>query len=324
MKNLVLSFNIIAPLLIYMLIGAFLAKIGLVTDDFRQKMNKLLVKLIIPCNICRNLYVSDLSNMLDAVYVPYAVLSNMAFFFAFYFISKRFIKDPARLGSFVQGTTRGNAVIFGIPLCESVFGVGTPEMALTLAVLVPYYNTFEIVMIEACGQKAEAIRNGVEPGKTKINWKRLGKKLVTNGILWGVFMGLLINFSRLPVPEFADTVINKIGGCVSPLSFMMAGSAFSFKAAKKDSRLLAVATVFKLVLLPGIFMVLPIALGWNDKILLAMLVAFATPTAITSYPMAKAAGCDGPLASEIVAFTTGLSMFSIFLWIFCFKNFGLL
>lgn len=324
MENLILSFNIIAPLLIYMLIGAFLAKIGLVTDEFRQKMNKILVKLIIPCNICRNLYVADLSNMLKAVYVPYAVLSNMAFFFAFYFVCKHFIKDPARLGSFVQGVTRGNGVIFGIPLCEAVFGTGTAEMALTLAVLVPYYNTFEIVMIEACGQKAEAARNGVEAGKIKINWKRLGKKLITNGILWGVFFGLLINFTKLPVPEFADTVINKIGGCVSPLAFMMAGSAFSFKAAKQDSRLITIGVAIKLVFLPLVFMLPPILWGWKNEILLAMLVSFATPTAITSYPMAKAAGCDGQLASELVAFSTGLSMFSIFLWIFGFKSFGLL
>ena len=105
---------------------------------------------------------------------------------------------------------------------------------------------------------------------------------------------------------------------------MMAGSAFSFKAAKKDSTLLAIATFTKLVLIPGIFMILPIMWGWKDEVLLAMLVAFATPTAISSYPMAKAAGCDGQLASEIVAFTTGLSMFSIFIWIFCFKSFGLL
>ena len=324
MENLILSFNIIAPLLCYMLIGALLNKLGIVDEQLRTKMNKLLVKMFIPCSVFSSLYNSDLSSIGDINYIVYAVLGNMLFFFLLIAVSKRFIKDPARLGSFVQGATRGNGVIFGIPLCVAVFGEsGTLEMALMLALLVPYYNTFEVIMIEICGEKARLMREGGD-SKTKVDLKKVGKSLLGNGILWGVALGLAFNLLHIPLPAFLMTVIKGTGGCVAPIAFIMAGAAFSFKAAGENRVLLSIAVAIKLVILPAIFLILPVIWGYKDHILLCMLVAFAVPTAIASYPMAKAAGCDGDLAAEIVAFTTALSMFTMFLWIFFFKQAGIL
>ena len=328
MENLKLTFNIIAPLLCYMLLGAFFRHVGIVTEDFRNRMNKLLVKAFVPVSVFNSLSTADLSSVSDMGYILYALFANMLFFFLMIAVCGRFIKDPARRGSFIQGSTRGNGVIFGIPLAIAVFGeAGALEMALMLALLVPYYNTFEVVMIEICGEKARMLREGgqsAESGKVKVDYKKIGKSLLTNGILWGVFLGLMFNFLQLRLPPFLITVTKGIGGCVSPVAFMMAGAAFSFKAAGANRKLLSLAIAIKLVILPAIFLILPVIWGYTDKILLCMLVAFAVPTAIVSYPMAKAAGCDGDLAAEIVAFTTALSMFTMFLWIFLFKSMGML
>ena len=187
MENLILSFNIIAPLLCYMLLGALLNKIGIINEEFRNRMNKLLVTVFVPVSVFNSLSTADLSSISDINYIIYAVLANMVFFFLMVFVCQRLIKDPAKRGSFVQGATRGNGVIFGIPLAATVFGdAGALEMARMLALLVPYYNTFEGVMIEICGEKARMLREGEAPasgGKIKVDFKKIGKSLLKNGIL---------------------------------------------------------------------------------------------------------------------------------------------
>ena len=55
MENLKLTFNIIAPLLCYMLLGAFFRHVGIVTEDFRNRMNKLLVKAFVPVSVFNSL-----------------------------------------------------------------------------------------------------------------------------------------------------------------------------------------------------------------------------------------------------------------------------
>ena len=55
-----------------------------------------------------------------------------------------------------------------------------------------------------------------------------------------------------------------------------------------------------------------------------LLIVFATPTAVSSYPMAQNMGGDGPLAGQLVVFTTTLSIFTLFLFIFILRLLGLI
>ena len=71
-------------------------------------------------------------------------------------------------------------------------------------------------------------------------------------------------------------------------------------------------------------MPLSILAGFRGQSLCAMMVIFAAPSAVASYPMAVAMGADGQLAGQIVCATTILSVITIFLWTFALKSFGML
>jgi predicted permease len=332
MHNFIVTFNIVAPLALYMILGAVFRRIGLMDESFTKKINKLLMVLFIPCNTFSNLARADLSQMGGQFYVFYAVAGNLVLMVVLWGIYKLCRYEPGRLGSIVQGSARGNGVIFGIPLAEAVFGAGnTATMALMLAATVPFYNITHLAMLEICGQEqAELDRSRAEGGRIAVrnrkgpNWKVIGGSILRNGILWSVAAGLFFNFLKIPIPEFIFTVIKGSGACVTPVAFMMVGASFSFAGAGHDRKDLILATATKLVFVPCVFMVLPILQRWPAEKLLAMLVAFAAPTAIISYPMARDAGCDGELSAEIVASTVVFSMFTIFLWIFAFKHAGLM
>ena len=108
------------------------------------------------------------------------------------------------------------------------------------------------------------------------------------------------------------------------MAFITLGASFSLKSAKENRRDLILVTAVKLAVYPLIYMLLPIHWGWTGHIMGAMLLTSASPTAISSYPMARSMGCDGDLAGEIVVVTSIFSILSIFLWVFGLKQAGLL
>ena len=165
MENLIISLKVIAPLMIYMLLGVFFKRRGLISDKLNTDMNSFLVKVFLPVLMFKNIYQADLSG-LNGSFGIYAGIANIVGWCLCYFIFSRIEKDPARVGSMVQGGFRSNAVIFGIPVAESLFGVGnTVEVALAIAVCVPVYNVFSVLVLEVCGQKAQ-MQKDAAAGKT--------------------------------------------------------------------------------------------------------------------------------------------------------------
>ncbi len=333
LHNFIVTFNIVAPLALYMALGAFLRRIGFLDEEFTKKLNRLLMYVFIPCNTFNNLVKADFSQMGGQFYVLYAVAGNLVLQVVLIIIYKLCDYEPGRLGSMVQGSARGNGVIFGIPLCEAVFGPGnTATMALMLAATVPFYNISHVAMLEACGQQQAALdaeraagSDAAElPARKGPDWKAIAGSLLHNGIIWGVAIGLFFGYFKIPLPSFVMTCISGTGGCVTPVAFIMVGASFSLNSAGHNRKDLLIATLTKLVFAPAVFLILPILQHWPAEKMLAMLVAFAAPTAIISYPMARDAGCDGELSAEIVATTVVCSIVTIFIWIFFFKQAGLL
>lgn len=324
MNNLIVSLKVIAPLMIYMLMGVALKKSGKLPEKLNNDINKLLVSVFLPFLMFKNIYNADLSGI-SGGFGLYAGLATVIGWFVCFGFCSLVEKDPAKVGSMVQGMFRSNAVIFGIPVAENLFGVGnTVEVALALAVCVPVYNVLSVVILEICGQKARIAKGKAEAGKTKVNVKSILVGIAKNKLIWGALLGILVNMLHIDLPETLDTVVAGMSGVITPLAFITLGASFSLKSAKENRRDLVLVTAVKLVIYPMIYMLLPLHWGWTGHILGAMLLTSASPTAISSYPMAKAMGCDGDLAGEIVVVTSIFSILTIFLWIFGLKQFGLL
>ena len=324
MENLIISLKVIAPLMIYMLLGVCFKRRGLISDKLNTDMNSFLVKVFLPVLMFKNIYQADLSG-LNGSFGIYAGIANIVGWCLCYFIFSQIEKDPARVGSMVQGGFRSNAVIFGIPVAESLFGVGnTVEVALAIAVCVPVYNVFSVLVLEVCGQKAQMQKDAAAGKTSHIDGRHIALSVAKNKLIWGALAGLLVNFSGIDLPDSLDTVAAGMSGCVTPLAFILLGASFSLNAATKNIKAISIVTACKLVIYPLLFMILPIWWGWKGHVIGAMLLSSGAPTAISSFPMAKGMGCDGELAGEIVVVTSVFSVLTMFLWIFGLKQFGLL
>lgn len=324
MDNLIVSLKVIAPLMIYMLMGVGLKYSGKLPEKLNNDINKLLVAVFLPFLMFKNIYNADLSGI-NGSFGLYAGIATVVGWCLCFLFCSLVEKDAAKVGSLVQGCFRSNAVIFGIPVAESLFGVGnTVEVALALAVCVPIYNTLSVVVLEICGQKAAIAKGRAGAGKTKLNVGSILLGIAKNKLIWGALLGLLVNGLHLDLPDTVDTVVAGMSGVITPVAFITLGASFSLKSAKNNCRDLVLVTLVKLAIYPMFYMILPIHWGWTGHIMGAMLLTSASPTAISSFPMARGMGCDGDLAGEIVVVTSVFSILSIFLWIFGLKQFGLL
>ena len=79
----------------------------------------------------------------------------------------------------------------------------------------------------------------------------------------------------------------------------------------------------RLVIVPAVALSLAIYLGFRDIELVTLLAIFASPCAVASFAMAQQMGSDADLAGNCVVYTTGLSCFTIFCWVFVLKTLGL-
>lgn len=321
MENLILSFEIIMPLFLYMLVGVLARKMGLLPRELNDGINKLMFRVFLPVLLFKNLYLDDLSGLLNAAYIPYAMLCTVISFLALFVLFSKLEENPAKRGVLIQGAFRGNSILYGLPVAISIFGDGnTAEIAIVLAAIIPIYNILSVIVLEVCGKAAMSKTPHAGLSFQSFDWKSIGQSVATNPLIIAVLTGLIVNWSGLNFPEYIDKTINGLAGMVTPLAFVLLGAAFSLSSTIQDKKSIFLVSLLKLVIGPLVFIILPIMWGWTGQPLAAILVAFGTPTAVSSFPMAKAMNCDGDLAGEIVVVTSVISVLTMFLWIFALKQ----
>ena len=110
----------------------------------------------------------------------------------------------------------------------------------------------------------------------------------------------------------------------TPLGLVILGTSISLPSVKENTKRLIWILGGKLIVIPIIVLSIAIAMGFRGGELVIILAVFASPTAISSYPMAVEMGHDGDLAAQIVMFGTIACIFTMFLFIFALKQLGVL
>ena len=97
-----------------------------------------------------------------------------------------------------------------------------------------------------------------------------------------------------------------------------------FDKVKQNLRQLAVTLTGRLVIVPLILVPIAAIMGFRGVELLSVFIMAGAPTAVSSFTMAEQMEADGELAGQIVVFGSTFCIITIFLWIFCLKQIGLI
>ena len=312
MENLKISFEIIAPLLILMLLGGFLRKIQVFDDNTVKKMNAAIFKVFLPALIFYNLYNSSIDDVKDIGTALYAAGVILCAFLLSCVIVSIVEKDNAKRGAMVQGMCRSNFVIFGVPLCVSICGEGIAgKISVAVAIVVPLLNVLSVIVLEF-------FRGG------KPSLKKMLKGVITNPLIIASILGIIVLISGIKLPTLVEKSVGDVAKIATPLALILLGASVNLSSVKGNHKQLIIAVSGKLVIIPLAGISIAALLGMRGGDIALLIAALASPTAVSSYPMALQMESDGELAAQIVAFNTSICIVTVFLWVFVLKQLGLL
>ncbi|MBQ7154378.1 MAG: AEC family transporter [Synergistaceae bacterium] len=306
------AIRVVTPLMLLMAVGWFSRVRKWIDRPTMKEYDRLIFKVFMPVLLFKNIYDMDYSKGLawkELIFVAVCLLVNFAFSMTF---PRLLTKDGRKYSVLGQSTVRGNYILFGIAVCEALYGEGRTRMVVMLGVLViPAINIFSAIILEA-GRSKQA------------NLLQLFLAIFKNPMIIGAIAGFIVKGLGIVIPAPIWSVIRSIANSTTTVSFISLGVGLDMAQALSDKRLLLWGVFLRMVVVPGVFMPLSVLAGFRGESLCAMMVVFAAPAAVASYPMAVAMGADGQLAGQIVCVTTVLSVLTIFLWTFGFHALGLM
>lgn len=308
MENLIIAFNVVLPLMLCIMLGYFLSRIGMIGEALRQGMNSLCFKVFLPFYLFNSIYTTDVSAAFNGKLMIFCVAAMTAWFALLMFIIPRIEKANPRRGVLIQAMFRSNFALFGLPMAESLCGAERMgPTSLLIGVCVPLVNILAVITLET-----------FRGGKPSVKKMLIG--IAKNPLIISSILGVVFNLLNVRLPSAVLKTVTDLGKVATPLSLVALGASFTFASVAAFRKQLILGVSGKLVACPLIMVTLGALLGLRAEMLVPVLIFFGAPTAVSSFPMAQQMEGDGELAASLVVFTSALSILTIFLWVFALKT----
>lgn len=308
MENLLISFNVISPIFIMLVIGYCLRYFKMCDEKTINSMNDISFKVFLPLLMFYNIYITDIKGAFDLKLIIYAVLIVLIIFVLLLLIIPLVEKDNKKRGVLIQGIFRSNFVIFGLPISIALCGQeNVGPTSILIAIIVPIYNAFSIVALEIFRGKG-------------INIKRIIKGVITNPLIISALLGILSILLKIKLPTPIENSIYDISKIATPLALILLGASFNFKEIHGYKKQILIGVIGKLIVVPLIFIPISVLVGFGDVRLVALVIMLGAPTAVSTYTVAGQMDADQTLAGQLVVFDSIGSIFTMFMFIFVLKE----
>lgn len=285
------------PLLVTIFLGYLVTTAGMVPRPQWEGINTLSFRVLIPVVLVRSIALSDLSSVSGPWIVALLATLGIAVLTV---LLLRLLADRGRLPnpvftSVFQGATRWNAFV---ALAAAELFAGPTALALLavgMAVLVPLINVINIVVL-------------VIFGTAKTSLAGIVKSILRNPLVQGCAIGLVLNFSGLPLPEFVTQSLDLIGRAALGVGLLAVGAGIKLRRFLDLSGPLLLGLLMRPVLSPVVFLALAALFGLSAEEALAGCLIFAVPAAANGYVVARQMGGDADLYADIMTWQTILSM----------------
>lgn len=301
MESLIMASRVVIPMAMMVGIGMLLRVVKLTDAPTMKKVDKLIFNVFMPMLSFYNIYKTDFTQLHNISYILFGASFVLVLFLGAMFLLPKFVKPIPTAASMGQAIFRSNYLIFGAAVAESIYGAGNiGKLTLMAAVIVPMYNALAVILLE------RARNSSASP-------KKLLLAIAKNPNIIGTVAGIAVNLLGLKLPVLVMDVVQDLAGLTTPLSFLSIGVSLKLGSVA-HKRYLVSGVSLRLVLVPLVILPLAVFCGFRGQEMCALMILFASPAAVSSYPMAVAMDADGDFAAQMVAYTTVFCLPTIFLW----------
>lgn len=329
------ALNAVMPIVLLIVLGYLLRQKGVLTDQFLSVGNKLVFSVCLPVMMFVNVYgIASISDVRWDICL-YSVAAVTLLFLLGIVMALAVTPVPERRGVLLQCSFRSNFAIIGMPLAATLGGeAGAAVAAVLSAVTVPVFNVLAVIALSAFRRE-----NG-----RPVSGRKLLLDVVKNPLIDGVALGVAALLIRQwQVAQFGSVVFSlqrdlpwlysaakDLKSIASPLALLLLGGQFRFSAVKELWKEVAAGTVCRTVVAP--------LLGVGGAVLLgswgvvqcgaaeypALIALFGSPVAVSSAIMAREMHNDEQLATQLVVWTSIVSIVTVFLTVCLMMSLGLL
>lgn len=278
------------------LIGAGMRRIQIVTTEGRRSMTNLVVNLILPSNILYAFSKADASAFRSML-----VVVAMAFFIqlVWYVLSKMLWRKmpESRRGVMRYAFQFSNCGYLGNPVIEGLYGA--PGLVYASVFLLP-------VRLFMWSVGLECFQEGTGSFRKTIN------RALTHPCVLATILGVVWMFFPVKLPEFLYNTISGFNQCLTPMTMLVIGFIMAETNLKEMfCRDLFVITVLRLGIQPLLVLAVCRLLNLETLVAEVVTVLVSMPVANTTALLASQHDCDYTFASNVVVFTTLVSMITI-------------
>lgn len=289
----------IVQLFLMIFMGYLIVKTGLVRDDDSKVLSKIILYLIVPCVIINAFQVDYTTDTVKGLLIAFAasVMTQVILLVVISVAGKLLHLNEVEVAS-VYYSNSGNLIV---PIVTFILGqewvlYGCVFMSVQLVFL--WTHCKKIISREA-----------------SYDWK----KIILNINMISIFIGVILFFTKIRLPEIIGNTLASAGTMIGPASMIVTGMLFAGMNLKQifANKRVYFITFLRLIAVPLIALVL-IKLSNlasfsadGNKIMLIVFLAIITPSASTVTQMCQVYGNDSRYASAINVMTTLLSIITM-------------
>ena len=320
------AINAVVPIVLLVLLGYLLRKFGVLNKEFVKVGNKFSFNVAIPCMLFLNVYDIESFEVIRWDVVIYSSIMLIVLFGLGYVTAILTTKKAERRGVILQGCFRSNMAILGLSLATSLGGSEAVAIAAVItAFSMPILSLLSVVSLSIFVNRGNNWKSDI---------KNVLLNVIKNPLIIGIAIGMVFLLIRggqqaiwgetvFSLKEDLTFVYNFLGhvkAIASPFALIILGAQFDFSSSKGMLKEIVVTTSWRVFIAPLIGIGTAILLSEFTPILNfgvneypSLIALFATPVAVTSAIMASQMNNDEQLATQLVVWSSLVSIVTMLL-----------
>lgn len=286
------SSSVTGPIFLFLGLGAWLRRIGLINDAFIEIGSRLIFNFTMPTLLFISISKTRLELSAETSLIIFGLVVTVLTWVATEATVRITVPIPADRDVVAQGIFRSNMAVIGLAYCVSAYGNSVlATAALYLGSVIIVLNVLSAVTFGSSLQR----RNG--PGNI------LGA-VALSPLIIAIALALLVSISGIHLPGLLLQSGEYFGQMTLPLALLCTGAALDFRSLRHNLRNTLLATFGKLFFVPLVFVALGVLFGFKGKDLGILLLMSSAPSAAAGYAMVRTMGGNEALAANITVLTT--------------------
>ena len=307
--------QIVMPVFLILGIGYFSVRFGYISSDIADSLNAFTVKIAVPVLLFRAMYKLDFSQAFDwPMLVSFYAGAVISFIIGITLARVIWNRRPGEAVAVGFCALFSNTVLLGIPIVERAYGAE----ALT--------QVFGIISLHApclyaLGMTSMELsrRDGRSLGEALL---AAGKSILQNSLMTGIIIGVILNLTRIPLPEVVTATVDMIAISAIPVALIGIGTALTRYSLKSELSEAMGASFLSLFIHPLIAFILSFyVFNLSAEYVRAAVIVAAMPPGINVYIFASMYNRAVAMSASTFLIATPFSILTIAAWLSIVKYF---